>query len=156
MNSPKSQYMSRWTAKQVVMGIGALVVGVVLAVSGIGYWFLGAIFLSVTAFVFGTLIAVVGVLILTPDSGSGSRRYGMYTSTPEPGVIYMYDERAFDGIPSVDTATRILADIQADRAFLHPISDPGALDRLKDIIAGRNVDPSSWNTPAAEMNSQRK
>lgn len=57
-------------------------------------------------------------------------------------ALYMYDEARFGGIPSPETAKSLLADLRAGRAFAHPISARGYMQRLEDIVAGRPVDPS--------------
>lgn len=59
--------------------------------------------------------------------------------------FYMYDEARYGSIPSSEAANTLIADIRAGRAFVHPISEPGYMQRLEDIVAGRPVDPSFFN-----------
>lgn len=65
-------------------------------------------------------------------------------------ALYMYDEARFGGIPSPETAKGLLADLRAGRAFAHPISAQGYMQRLEDIAAGRPVDPSIFK-PGTEQ-----
>lgn len=85
----------------------------------------------------------------------GQTRYGMGQEPAEghkPVTIievedtglYMYDERRYGGVPSKESAQEILSNLESGMAILHPISEPGCIDRLKDIIAGRAVDPAHW------------
>ena len=56
-----------------------------------------------------------------------------------PDVPYMYDETRFDHAPSCSDAARILADLQAHRAFIHPVTDDGYLERLATVAQGGYV-----------------
>lgn len=57
---------------------------------------------------------------------------------------YMYDELRYGGVPSKENAQQILADLEAGKVWLHPVSEPGCKVRLEDLAAGRSVDPQFW------------
>jgi hypothetical protein len=57
---------------------------------------------------------------------------------------YMYDEHRYGCVPTQEAAQTILANLKSGRAFPHPISEPGFMERLDELAAGRPVDPSYW------------
>lgn len=61
---------------------------------------------------------------------------------PDDAGVYMYDEWRYGSAPTPENAARILADLKVGRAIPHPIAEPGYEQRLEDIVAGRQVDPS--------------
>lgn len=65
---------------------------------------------------------------------------------PAPTCPYMYDEWRYGGVPTPETAANILADLKAGRAVPHPVAEPGYQQRLEDIVAGREVDPSFFRS----------
>lgn len=54
----------------------------------------------------------------------------------------MYDEQRFATPPTQQQAQKILAEYEAGECCLHPVSEPGILDRLKTLAAGGSVDPA--------------
>lgn len=59
-------------------------------------------------------------------------------------LSYMYDEYRYGAVPTQEAAQKLLADLKAGKAWLHPISETGCMDRLEDIAVGRTVDPTFW------------
>ena len=62
--------------------------------------------------------------------------------------VYRYDEACCGGIPSPESAKQIMADLKSGGAIPHAISEPGYVERLNDIVAGRAVDPAFFRLGA--------
>jgi hypothetical protein len=56
----------------------------------------------------------------------------------------MYDERRYGSVPTQSCAQKLLSDLKSGKAYLHPISEPGCINRLENIIAGKPVSVEFW------------
>lgn len=83
-------------------------------------------------------------LIEDEEAERGGERGQMARSNTDTD-LYLYDEARYGTPPSPADAERLLADLREGRAIAHPISEKGYIERLEDIVAGREVDPSFFS-----------
>ena len=60
-------------------------------------------------------------------------------------IRLLWEQHRVGEVPTCDHAKKILADYDAGHVILAPICEPGAIDRLRAIAAGGEVDPSFFH-----------